>query len=202
MASVSRAKGFSPVRSITGAPYNGAANVYFIPASDGTAVYIGDVVKLAGDARSPAGVPTVTRAGATDQMVGVVVGILFSGIGDTMNVPPVTSLDTPVYRLASQDRYVLVADDPNLVFEAQVSGTIATADVGLNVSPTVTAGSTATGVSGEQVDATTKATTATLPFKIVAIPQRPDNQITDAFVNVYVVANNHVFKGGTGTTGT
>lgn len=202
MASVSRAKGFSPVRSITGAPYNGAANVYFIPASDGTAVYIGDVVKLAGDARSPAGVPTVTRAGATDQMLGVVVGILFSGIGDTMNIPPVVPLDTPVYRLASTDRYVLVADDPNIVFEAQCSGTLGTADIGLNVSPTTTAGSTTTGVSGEQIDLSTKATTATLPFKLVAIPQRPDNQITDSFVNAYVVANNHVFKGGTGTTGT
>ena len=47
---------------------------------DPDVVMVGDVVKLAGDGRSPTGVPTVARhaGGATEAAVGVVVGILFS----------------------------------------------------------------------------------------------------------------------------
>ena len=79
MASVSRANGFKPVKSITGAPYNGAANLYFVPSSDSTVIMVGDAVKLAGNARAATGAPTVTRCGATDIPIGIVVGILFSG---------------------------------------------------------------------------------------------------------------------------
>lgn len=201
MASVSRINGLRPVKHMNGSPYNGQANLYFIPSSDGTAVAVGDLVKLAGNARSPVGVPTVTRAGATDAAVGVVTAIIFSGVGDIANVPPVTNLDVPVYRVASTDRYVLVADDPFVVFEAQCTGTLATADIGLNASPDVTAGSTTTGSSGMSIDLATKATTATLPLKLVGFPQRPDNNIGDSFVNAYVIINNHQLKGGTGTAG-
>jgi hypothetical protein len=201
MASVSRINGFKPVKSITGAPYTGQANVYFIPSTDSTAVAVGDLVKLAGSARSPLGVPTVARAAATDAAVGVVTGILFTGVGDTANVPPVTTLDVPVYRAASTDRYVLVADDPNLVFEAQCLGTLAAADIGLNASPDVTAGSTVTGSSGMSIDLATKATTATLPLKLIGFPSRPDNNIGDTYVSAYVVINNHQLKGSTGTAG-
>ena len=62
MASVSRANGFRPVKTITGANYNGQANLYFVPASDSTAIMVGDAVKLAGDARA-AGRSVVVRRG-------------------------------------------------------------------------------------------------------------------------------------------
>ena len=135
MSSVSRLNGFTPVKMITGAPYNGAANLYFLDSGNSDVVMVGDVVKLAGDGRSASGAPTVARhaGGAAEAAVGVVTAILFTGVGDTGNIPPVTDLDVPVYRRASTNRYVLVADDPNIVFEAQVSGgTFATADIGLN----------------------------------------------------------------------
>ena len=204
MASVSRINGFRPVKTITGAAWNGQAGVYFVPASNSDVIMVGDVVKLAGDGRSPSGVPTVARhaSGATEAAVGVVVGILFSGMGDTQNVPPVTDINPPVYRRASTDRYLLVADDPNLIFEAQAIGaTFATADIGLNAEVDATAGSTTSGASGMSVDLATKATTATLPLKIVGFPARPDNNVGDAFVNVYVKINNHQYSAGTGTAG-
>lgn len=204
MASVSRINGFRPVKFLDGKPYTGQANVYFVPSSNSDVIMVGDVVKLAGDGRSPTGVPTVARhaGGATEAAVGVVVGILFSGVGDTQNVPPVTDLNTPVYRRASTDRYLLVADDPNVVFEAQTSGaTFATADIGQNCEPDVAAGSTTSGASGMTIDLSTKAGTATLPLKVVGFPYRPDNNIGDSYTNAYVVINNHQFKGGTGTAG-
>jgi len=204
MASVSRINGLRPVKMITGAPYNGQSSLYFVPAANGDVIMVGDVVKLAGDSRSPTGVPTVARhaGGATEAAVGVVVGIIFSGVGDSANVPPVTDINTPVYRRASTDRYVMVADDPNIVFEAQTMGaTLAAADIGLNAEVDVTAGSTTSGASGMAVDLSTKAATATLPLKLFGFPNRPDNNIGDAFTNVYVLINNHQYKGSTGTAG-
>lgn len=202
MASVSRLNGLRPVKSITGAPYTGQANVYFVPSSDSTVIMTGDLVKLAGGARDATGVPTVTRAVAGDPTVGVVVGILFSGVGDTQNVPPVNDLNTPIYRRASTDRYLLVADDPQLVFEAQLSaaGSYTAADMSLNANFRATAGNTSTGASGFDVDISTKATTATLPLKLVGVPNRPDNVVGDSFLNVYVMINNHQLK-GTGVLG-
>lgn len=207
MSSVSRISGFRPVKTITGAPYNGGGNVYFMPSSDSSVVMVGDAVKLLGDARSATGVPTVTRvSGATDIPIGIVVGILFSGVGDTTNIPPVNDLNTPVYRRASTDRYVLVADDPNLVYEVQYAGTSVaaatiTANVGLNGQFTLTAGSTTTGASGMQLDSAGLATTATLPLKIVGFPNRPDNIPGDTYFSYWVMLNATSMSHGTGAAG-
>ena len=38
------AQGLTPVRYRSGAPYNGAANIYHVPATDGTALFLGDPV--------------------------------------------------------------------------------------------------------------------------------------------------------------
>lgn len=202
MSSVSRLNGFRPVKTITGAPYNGQGEVAFVPASDSSVIMVGDAVKLLGDARAATGVPTVTRVSAgTDIAFGIVVGILFSGVGDTQNVPPVTDLNTPVYRRASTDRYLLVCTDPNVIYEVQyltqsVAAATITANVGQNGSFDVTAGSTASGASGMSL-AATLATTATLPLKVVGFPNRPDNIPGDQFFSYYVKLNN--VQNGTGT---
>jgi len=206
MASVSRINGFRPVKTITGAPYNGQANLYFVPSSDSTVIMVGDAVKLLGDARAATGAPTVTRAGATDTPVGIVVGIVFTGVGDLTNIPPVTNLNTPVYRAASTDRYLLVCDDPNVVYEVQYAGTSVsaatiTANVGLNGQFTTTAGNTASGSSGMQLDSSGLATTATLPLKVVGFPNRPDNIPGDTYFSYYVKLNSVTYGTGTGQAG-
>jgi hypothetical protein len=204
MSSVSRINGFRPVKTATG-PYTGQANVYFLDSGDSTVVMVGDAVKLAGDARAATGVPTVTRCGATDIPIGIVVGILFTGVGDITNIPPVTDLNTPIYRRASTNRYVLVCDDPNVIYEVQYAGTsvaaaTVTANVGQNGQFTTTAGSTTSGSSGMQLDSSGLATTATLPLKIVGIPNRPDNIPGDTYISYYVKLNAATL-GSLGTTG-
>jgi hypothetical protein len=173
----------------------GQVETVFVPASDSSVIMVGDAVKLLGDARAATGVPTVTRiSGATDVPYGVVVGISFEGVGDTQNVPPVTDLNTPVYRRASTDRYLLVVTDPHMVYEVQYAGTSVaaatiTANVGLNGQFTLTAGNTTTGASGMQLDSAGLATTATLPIKIVGFPNRPDNIPGDTYFSYYVKLN-------------
>ena len=206
MASVSRINGFRPVKTVSGAPYSGKANLYFVPSSNSDVIMVGDAVKLAGDARAASGAPTVARCGATDIPIGVVVGILFSGVANEVtNVPNVSNLNTPIYRAASTDRYLLVADDPQLVYEVQYAGTSVaaatiTANVGLNGQFTTTAGSTTTGSSGMQLDSAGLATTSTLPLKIVGFPARPDNVPGDVYFSYYVILNSSSF-GSLGTTG-
>lgn len=207
MASVSRINGFKPVKNLIGASMTGQTNVYFVPSSDSSVIMVGDAVKLLGDARAASGVATVTRvSAATDIPVGIVVGILFSGVGDTQNIPPVTDLNVPIYRRASTDRYLIVSDDPNQIYEVQYAGTSVaaatiTANVGLNGQFTTTAGSTTTGASGMQLDSAGLATTATLPLKIVGFPARPDNIPGDTYFTYHVKLNSTSLSTGTGAAG-
>lgn len=206
MSSVSKINGFRPVKSLS-SPWAGQIETFFMPASDGTVVMVGDAVALLGDARAASGVATVTRlASATGIPVGIVVGISFEGQGDLTNIPPVNDLNAPIYRRASTDRYITVCVDPNVIFEVQLAGAgpnaaTATAMVGLNGQFTLTAGNTSTGASGMQLDSAGQATTATLPLKIVGIPNRPDNIPGDAFLSFYVKLNATQYATGTGSAG-
>ena len=105
---------------------------------------------------------------------------------------------------------MLVADAPDLVYEVEaVTGanavyTYLSADVGLNAGHSTVSGNTATGNSGAALDMSTKATTATLPWKIVGAVIRPDNIVisgTSQGVKLHVKANNATLGNGTGATG-
>lgn len=196
MANTSRVNGFKPVKYMNGAPYNGQCTMYYVPASDNTAIFVGDLVKL-GSTPDGSGVRGVTQAAAGDACIGVVVGI----------VPSMTNLDTPQYRAASTAAYVLVADDPNIIFEAQEDGDtdpLEMVDAGLNVNFVVGSGSTTTGASGMQIDSNTEATGATLPLKLLQPVQRPDNELVSAgqaYTRWLVKINNHQLGSHTGTAG-
>ncbi len=202
MASVSRLSGFKPVKSLT-ASWNGQSNTYFVPSTDASVIMVGDLVKLAGDGRSPTGVPTVTRAVAGDAIVGVVVGVPLSGQGDIAGVPDISNLNVFNFRRASTNAYLMVVDDPMIQLQGQLSaaGSFTTADIGLNVNFRATAGNATTGTSGFDVDIASKATSATLPLKIVGFQYRMDNNVGDAFVDVLLKINNHQYNSGTGTVG-
>jgi hypothetical protein len=193
MANTSRVSGFRPIRYANGAQYNGMVTTYFIPSTNATAVFVGDPVKAdaTGDTVAAGGkglgVQSVVQAAAGDAILGVVVGFAVQ--------PGV--LDTPQYRSANQGRYVLVCDDPAVLYEIQVNGTLGVTDVGLNASISVGAGSTTTGSSGVQLDAATAAVTATLPLKIVGFTQRVDNDNTSANAKVIVKLNNYQLANAT-----
>lgn len=209
MASVNRLNGFKLARILGSAStMNAQLELCFVPASDASVIMVGDPVKqLTGAARSQTGAMGVTRVTAgTDIPYGIVVGIAFEGVGDLPNIPPVTDLNTPVYRRASTDRYLLVVTDPNALFEVQASQTsiaaaTAVAMVGKNIPFSVAAGSTTSGSSGFAVDTSAVATTATLPLKIIGFPNRPDNLPGDTYFSFYVKLNNTALGTGTGTLG-
>jgi hypothetical protein len=191
MANSNAPTGLTPVRYASGAPYNGASNVYYAPASDSNALYIGDPVIIAGSADTD-GVPSITIATAGASFTGVVVGF-----------KPDANIVANGYRAASTAAYVYVADDPDLLFEVQedaVGGALAAADVGLNADLVSGSGSATTKRSGWQLDTSTKATTATLQTRIVGFVQRPDNAI-GSNAKVLVRSNKSTQTGAAGSTG-
>jgi len=170
MANADRAAGFLPVRYITGAPYNGAADVYSTATGDATAIFLGDPVKLSGTSTTINGVvyADVDQAATGDVIIGVVVGVL-----------PVTN-DSLIYRAASTARRLLVATDPSLLYEIQeVSGgtALTAAAIGLNADFVVGTGSTITGFSGVELNNVGEATTNTLDLQILGLVSRADNEV-------------------------
>lgn len=209
MANVSRVNGFRPVKHINGSPYNGQFNIYEVPAGETIPVFVGDLVVLSNSAATsfyPAVEAPVTAAATSGDFVGAVVGIInakWDPVEGKMSAGSM-ALDTPQYRAASTKQFVMVADDPDLVFEAEADAAIANASIGLNVGVvegdgSASVGSTTTGASGMQVDASSVATTSTLPLQIVGAPNRPDNAMNATYNKVYVRINTHAY-GGDGQT--
>lgn len=151
MANTDAPFGLRPIRHKSGAPYNGACKAYFVTGSN-SALFIGDPVIKAGSSNStainghlPGSLPTVVKATAGDgnAITGVIVGFETTDRSDTP------------YRVDATDRVVLVADDPDLVFVVQDDGGGALDHdaVGLNANLIfTTAGNTATGISGVELD--------------------------------------------------
>lgn len=171
MANADTPRGLRPVRYLSGAPYNGAANKYHVASGDSTVAYIGALVKLTGGADAD-GIATVTPNVSTgNPVVGVIVGIV-----------PDTASST-VYGAGSTTRYVLVADDPNLVFEAQedsTGGALAATAAGATCTLTgFTSGSTTTGYSAVEIDSSELSETSDTDddVRIIGLVQRADNAI-------------------------
>lgn len=209
MANVSRVNGFRPVKHRTGAPYNGQFNIYEVAAGETIPVFVGDLVVLSNSAATsfyPAVEAPVAAAATSGDYVGSVVGIInakWDPVEGKMTAGSM-ALDTPQYRAASTKQFVMVADSPDLVFEAEADAAIALASIGLNVgvvegSGSASVGSTTTGASGMQVDGSSVATTSTLPLQIVGAPNRPDNTMNATYNKVYVRINTHAY-GGDGQT--
>lgn len=196
MANTSRINGFRPVKHITGAPYNGQSELYYV-ASAADEILVGDVVKLGGTADAN-GIPTADLCGASDVPVGVVVGIMHSKFDPRGKLTTgSTALDLPAQAqiAASGAGYVLVCTDPYIVLEAEASnGTPAVENVGLNISHANGARTAATVTSPAYLDFGTEATTASLNFNILGFSQKVDNEV-GASAKLHVTFNRHQFKG-------
>lgn len=153
--------GLIPVRRLGGGSPN--IGVYTVPASDSTALLVGDVVELVNTMDTANELKTVTRATAGNVLLGAIVGF-----GVDASLPYTGNI-----RAASTLRTVYVCDDPRAVFQVQedaVGGSVAAASIGemQNADIIVASGSTATGLSGTMLDSST-ATTSAANLKIVGV---------------------------------
>jgi hypothetical protein len=178
--------GFSPVRSLVNT-YVAQPILCFVPAADGTALFIGDAVQLLLGVQDTLslGVPCVKQGTAASLNYGIVVGIdpVLTG---SIN-PPNLYIN---YRPASTAAYVLVQPlDENTIFKAQLSGASAYADIGKNTNLIVNAGNTVNGLSGFTLSSAAIATTNTLQFKILSASTTAGNVMASNYCVYEVVAN-------------
>ena len=181
MPNVDSPCGLRPIRHRNGAPFNGAGSLYYIPATNSHAIAPGDPVVVDGGADTH-GIPRVIRAtaGAGNAITGAVIGRA-NGRGVLLQSDsPVLPEDT--------EGYVLVADDPDIVFEAQMSAGFSSGNMSSNSN--LVAGTPSGGKSGWEVNTTDIATGSTLQVKILRLVQREDNEV-GANAKVEVMINNH-----------
>lgn len=207
MANVDSRFGLKPVRHRNGAPYNGAVRPYYIPASYGTALYVGDPVVKTGTANTAevsfpgAGkfnigtLPEINKATAGDgnRVTGAIVG--FVALPDDLGKP---------YNPASTERIAYVCDDPDVVFEIQADGAIPATSIGLNAVFIYThSGSTTTGLSGVELDTTSDAPAADASNQMLILRavNREDNDTTLTHAKVEVMLINHTEAHGNTAAG-
>ena len=92
-----------------------------------------------------------------------------------------------------------VLDDPNQMFLIQNDGTSAATDYGKNADIVIGTGSTTTGVSANELDTSSIATTAALNLKVIGLWDVPNNAV-GANAVVVVKINEHLY-GSAGVAG-
>lgn len=191
MPNIDAPRGFKPVRHLNGSPYNGATNAYKLASGYGTAIYSGDVVKLTTDG-------VLNKAGANEQIRGVAVGFKWVGADGSLNVKSYWPAGTVTLGAVPAD--VLVVDDPDILFEAQVTnGTAALtqAIIGATSHNIDAGGNAATGISGMGLDYANFGTDGR-QWRIVAFLERPDNDKSAAYARVLATPLLHDFRVQTG----
>jgi hypothetical protein len=223
MANVNAPHGLQPVEDMSGRPYAGGFNLYWIPAADTSAYYVGDCVSTLTGTGSTAlgsdvnGIPQcrkLTGAQTATAIRGVIIGFQVAPIGVGAGQSQGNAVNLNIQNVPAtkaNDYYAMVADDPDLVFEIQGDNTTTlnpatggiggTPVIGANAGYTVAAPSAAyQPLSATVLTTASINTTATLPLKIIGLPYRPNVDFT-AYTPFLVIINVHELERGPGSTG-
>jgi len=197
MANVDNPNGFKPIGTMSGAPWTGYV-MDFRADGSGSDLFPGDLVIMEAD-----GNIDIAAAGSTE-LLGVVVGFVPAQEGSTNGVSDhFVASSTPnlnkTYYDASVDgaAWIKVCVGPDVLYEAQEDSagtTLAYTAVGANVDVLATAGSTVKGISQQELDRSTLATTAA-QLRIVRPVNRVDNEVgSDHSRWVVRINENHYTK--------
>ena len=193
MANDSNFWGLRPVKHLDGSPWNGVTEKCYISASYGTALYIGDPVKLG------------TTNGHEDP-TGLYSHIEFAGLVYTSIIYGViASFDdhvgcSKVYNPAATVRYANVCVDPSVIYHIRddAGGTVADTWVHMNADMVAGTSSTITGLSGVGLDSTTPATTITMLLHIMRLANLPDNELANNAIWEVMLNTHHLRAGAAG----
>jgi len=189
LANSNAARGLIPYKRASGEPYNSSGNIYYVPASYGTNLFVGDPVQIVSASADTQGIPSVrliTAGNGTDSgistygLIGAIMGIIPGG------EPQIAvTRDLPVYHQASTAGYVLVCDDPDVLYMVQENGSMAGSSPytagsvtgpGKNVDLVSGAGSTVTGYSGWTLGSSSLSVSA-LQMRVMRMLEQADNQL-------------------------
>lgn len=192
MATSATPMGAEPVGTLSASgSFSGKVRHIKIASAYATNIFYGDFVKLVntGTVEKDTGTTTATP-------VGIFLGCSYTD-------PTSNELTFSQYwpaSTAASDAVAYVMDDPDVVFKMQGDGTLAQTTLGNNVAIIQTAGSTSIGRSKNAVDASTAATTNTLPLRIVEFVDGPSSAVGDAYTDVLCIFNwgMHQYRSATG----
>lgn len=180
MANVNNPFGFIPIKHMDGSEYNGQINLYSIDASQAE-LFKNDLVTLSGDS-DVNGIPGIARlaAGTGNPSIGSIVSFVADREDQGKTSNP-----------ASTAGFALVADAPDIIFEAQID-TVAASNFGVNAPIDASVGSSVTGNSAMQISsAGLKATTDQI--RLMRLKRIEGNEL-GAFAVIECFINEHVYK--------
>jgi hypothetical protein len=213
MATTLAPYGLRPINLLGGQAYAGSTRLYAISPSYAVNIQYGDPVIIINTGSTAAALrgylarfnatttaTTVTSTGGGFGFVGVFVGCTFTD-------PVYGKVFRQNYAAsnAATDIQAYVVDDPDALFQVQADGTLAQTTLGCNASLIQTvAGSSGVNInSGVALQASSVATTSTLPVRIVDFVNSTTSTIGDAYTDVLVRINTHFHRtGNTGSAGT
>lgn len=154
-----------------------------------TAIYFGDVVKMAstGVIEKDTGTTTLTPYGVflgcsyQDPALGYWQNSQYWPASTTTGL----SVTSPLYPMCK------VSDNPDAVFMIQADGSIPQTALGANGDIVQTAGTSVFGKSRNALSSVTLDTVSTRPLRVVGLADIPGNAWGDAFTIVLVKFNNH-----------
>lgn len=197
MSNTSRIAGLIPVQYLNGAAWNGQARTYFIPSSDTNAYAIGDPVNLEGTSDGN-GVPGVVlaTAGSGALLLGSIVSVAEQE-SDIGNINTPNSIIAPATKTRAY--YVMVADDPAILFQMQEGGTQTTALAATNSGQNcdLKSGTNNGYVSGWTLDIATTTTGSGYQMKLLGLVRKPDNAFGSyakwlVKINLHALANSQI----------
>lgn len=204
--------GLKPINLLGGRPYSGSTRLYAISPSYAVNIQVGDPVIIINTGSTAAALrgnlarfnatttaTTVTSTGGGFGFVGVFMGCTYTDptYGKVFR-------QTYVAGNAATDIQAYVIDDPDVLFQVQADGTLAQTTLGTNAALIQTVAGTNTYVaSGVALQASSVATTSTLPVTIVDFVNSATSAIGDTYTDVIVRINTHFHRtGNTGRAGT
>ena len=207
MANFDNPNGALPVGTISGAPWWASVKAYQLDAGH-SAIAVGDLVQMTSD-----GALDVYAAGEVT-FIGVCVGVLpavATTVGGIMgqnflsNAEPTISGAAVRNSAANALDVILVCIAPDAIYEMQEDNdtdNIELIDVGSNIEISNAGVNSTTGNSTMELDSNSHAATATLPFLLMGMVQRPGNELGDTAAAAsrdehcrwLVTPANHAFK--------
>ncbi len=196
MANIDGSFGLRPIGSNLSTGPTIVVNKYIIKATEGTDLFVGDPVILDGtailDLKDGVTWPSVKRttAGNGNFSIGVIVSFI-----------PETDSSLLYKTDNTLQRSVLVADDPDQLFEMQADGSVALTDISNTADIIFTnAGSTATGQSGAEFDTSDIGTGKQLTIVRMGQNNQGRNDISSANAVFIVKIQEHQNRNLTGVS--
>lgn len=190
MPTASAPYGLIPMDMAGGSP-KGVLNEYVLTANTATGFFQGDIVNMGAGVMTPIGAtPTTTRNGNSPWGI-------FWGCSYTDATGPKIANTFPAAGYTAYSSYgtikLLVYDDPYMEMKVQSSATVAATALGKKAALTnFGQGSTTTGNSKVQLDASSINTTNTLAVTIKRFAPGPHSAAGDTYVDLIVVWNQNV----------